>query len=219
MRRLPTTEAMGATGLRRAVAARSADDLDTLDAPAVLRALCDGPPTAEGLLRGMHASEATAATTFDRWAGTATEPFASVFAENAEREVEHARRVSATLQTGASAPGPPTEPGPLHAYLRGLEVPAARVGAGLVGRPLSSLRTYARIRTWAAAQGCTTLERLAGELAEETQPSFTTAADLLGEVAPDSERWSTAVDAGVYAIRIVRDDHEDALVSLDRDAR
>lgn len=210
---------MGATGLRRAVAARAADDLDRLGRPALLRALCDGPPTVEGLLRAMHASEAAAATTFERWAGTATEPFASVFAANAEREAKHARRVSATFETGASAPAPPTEPGPLHAYLRGLEVPAARVGAGLVGRPLSSLRTYARIRTWAASEGCTSLERLAAELAKETQPSFTAAADLLGAAAPDADRCSTAVDAGVYAIRLVRDDHEDALASLDRDAR
>lgn len=216
---------MAGDALRRTVEVDTSDALADLGSPAVLEALCDGPPARTVLLRAMRASEAAAADTFAGWAGTAgADAAASAYSAAAERERDHERRVAKELPDdgagadayGADAPG---APGPLHAYLRGLEDPAARVGAGLVGRPLAALRTYDRARAWAEAHDDTGLADLVAELAAETEPSFGTGVDLLGDAGPGDDRWEAAVAAGAYTVRLIRDDHADALATLGRSFR
>ena len=209
---------MAGAALRRAVEAAAAAALDDLGSPVVLEALCDGPPDRERLLLAMRASEAAAAATFAGWAATADGQAAEAYTATAERERDHARRVDAHLADGGDAAGTapgdaPDDPGPLHAYLRGLDHPAARVGAGLVGRPLASLRTYEVVRSWAAREDDRALANLVAGLAAETEPSFETALDLLGGAGPGDDRWTAAVEAGAYAVRLVRDDHADALAA------
>lgn len=211
---------MDAAALRRAVEGRAGDALVDLGSSAVLRALCDGPPTVEALLRATWASERAAAETFAGWAATADgDAAAAAYRTTAARERDHADRVATVLERATGrAPvadrDAPASPGPLHAYLRGLDAPAARVGAGLVGRPLASLRTYGRVRDWADAEGATALRDLVAGLAEETDSSLDLAADLLAAMDDGSADREAVVAAGAYAARVVRDDHADALASL-----
>lgn len=213
---------MGSRSLRWTIEDAALDALDDLGSTAVLEALCDGPPHRAGLLEAMRASEAAAADTFVRWRETAAgAPAAAAYTSTAARERDHERRIVEALSTprgAADAPvaDAPSMPGPLHAYLRGLEDPAARVGAGLVGRPLASLRIYDQVRGWAETEGDASLVALVADLTAETEPSFGTAAELLGDARPGEDRWRTAVAAGTYAVRLVRDDHADTLAGLGR---
>lgn len=207
---------MDAAALRNTVEAGVDDALSDLGTRAVLVALCDGEPSRSGLLRATWASECAAAGTFDRWADTAGNPVVrATFAATAHQERDHARRVAAVLGDEPSADAPDV-PGPLHAYLRGLDVLPARVGAGLVGRPLASLRTYERFIRHADERNDDAMGHCFEHLRRDTEETVVAGAELLEDVGVDDSTWDAAVDAATYTVRLVWDDYADALARQGR---
>lgn len=207
---------MDAARLEAALEARVGDALSDLGSGAALVALCDGEPTRDGVLRATLAGERAAADTFARWAAAATDDRArSTFEATAAQERDHARRVAALMEAAGDEPpaGIPSGPGPLHAYLRGLADPLARVGAGLIGRPLASLRTYARVRRWATAAGDGPLRECFEGLADETEASVAAGADLVDASADGPDSFERALSAAAYAVEVVHDDYADALAA------
>ncbi len=210
---------MDADRLRAELEARVGDALADLETDAALVALCNGEPTRSALLRATWVGERAAAETFARWAATTADDRArSTFEATAAQERDHARRVAERLDDacGSSPADASPEPGPLHAYLRGLDEPLARAGAGLVGRPLASLRTYARIQRWAAAAGDGSLRGCYEGLAVDTGASVAAGADLVDALADGPDAREAALAAAAYAVEVVHDDHADALARLGR---
>lgn len=205
---------MDAARLRAALEARVGDALSDLGSEAALVALCDGEPSRQAVLRATLAGERAAADTFARWAAAATDDRAgSTFEATAAQERDHARRVAALLEAGGDGPPDGAPSGPLHAYLRGLDDPLARAGAGLVGRPLASLRTYARVRRWAEAADDGPLRECFEGLAEDTEASVTAGADLVDATADGPDAFERVLSAAAYAVEVVHDDYADALAA------
>lgn len=205
--------------LRGTLEARVGDELADLESPAALEALCDGEPTRQAVLRATWAGERAAAETFARWAGTATEADArATYEETAARERAHARRVASLLEDPPADTGP-ARPGPLHAYLRGLEALPARLGAGLVGRPLASLRTYSRVRRYAEETGDDALGECFGRLRSDTERTAATGGERIGSLAAVETARDDAIDAAAYAVRVIHDDYADALAERGRSFR
>lgn len=205
---------MDEAALIAAVEARTPSMLADLGRPAVLVALCDGEPIPEAICRAAWAGERAAAGTFAHWADSSpTAAARATFDAMADQERAHAERVSALFD---EVPAPvASTPGPLHGYLRGLESPAARAGAGLIGRPLASLRTYDRIRRYAESVDEAALAACIGELRADTRETVTAGHEVL-EALGGGDPPASAIDAAVYAVRLIHDDYADTLAQLGR---
>lgn len=213
---------MDADRIRAELEARVGDALADLESEATLVSLCAGEPNRPAILRATLSAERVAAETFARWAASTTDDrVRSTFEATAAQERDHARRVAGRLDEGDGEPpaDAPPEPGPLHAYLRGLDEPLVRAGAGLVGRPVASLRTYSRIRRWAVATGDDSLRDCFEELAVDTTASVAAGADLVDALADGADAREAALSAAAYAVEVVHDDHADALARLERGFR
>lgn len=206
---------MGPSAIERAVEARVGNALTDLGRPAVLFALCDGEPSTDALLEAVVASERAAAETFGQWSETArTAELGSNYAAVAAQERAHARLVGSLLEEPAEPAA--TTPGPLHGYLRGLDSPTVRVGAGLFGRPIASLRTYDRLLEFAESVGDGPFAAGLRELRTDTGETVATGVALLDTLSDDGSPPAGAVAAATYAVRLVHDDYADTLAQLGR---
>lgn len=219
---------MDESAFRRAVEREASAELAALSGERRVAGLCDGDPTPAGVLTAVAGSEAAAAETFERWAETETDPDArAAFAAVADQERDHWRRARETLAavtdadgaTDVRAPGgdgrTPGPPGPLHAYLRGLDGATPRAAAGMVGRALASIASYGPIRAWFADRGDDRPAALAADLREETEDVVDDGLALLGARCSTDEDWKAALGAAAYAIRVVHDDHADRVADGD----
>ena len=210
---------MDGASFRSAVEREASAELDALGGETRVRGLCGGDPTPASVLTAVAASEAAAAETFATWAASESDPDArAAFEAVAEQERDHHRRARETLAvtTGGSCDdlgsGPP---GPLHAYLRGLDDTTARAAAGMVGRALASIASYGPIREWFAERGDDRPASLAAALRDETEEVVNDGLALLGARCASDEEWAAARGAAVYAIRVAHDDHADAVAAAD----
>ena len=221
---------MDESSFRSAVEREASVELAALGSEARVRGLCGGDPTPAGLLTAVVQSEAAAAETFERWAASESNPDAcAVFESVAEQERDHRRRARATLATatdadvaGAAGDDPDADrefdagpPGPLHAYLRGVDDTTARAAAGMVGRALASIASYGPIRTWFDDRGDDRPATLAAALRDETEDVVDDGLALLGAQCASDAEWAAARGAAVYAIRVAYDDHADAVAVAD----
>ncbi len=236
---------MDESSFRRAVEREASSELVALGGERRVYGLCGGDPTPAGVLTAVAGSEAAAAETFERWAATESDPDArAAFEAVAEQERDHFRRARETLAAatgaipdadagaaGADDPGAhagatdvdtpgadaPTSgpPGPLHAYLRGLDDATARVAAGMVGRALASIASYGPIRAWFADRGDDRPAALAADLRGETEEVVEDGLSLLAARCSSDADREAARGAAVYAIRVAHDDHADAVAAAD----
>lgn len=104
--------------------------------------------------------------------------------------------------------------GPLHAYLRSRDDPVERVGAGLVGRPLYTLRAHRQLLGFFEGrdpEAADVVERLRADTASVVDRGCDLLAALCeGEVDRERARMTAA-----YAVTVAHDDYRDGLAALD----
>ncbi|WP_336022568.1 rubrerythrin family protein [Halobellus salinisoli] len=216
-----TGETGDPSGFRRAAALRSrlestfADELALLGSTRFLAAASGGEPAATALLDAAAESEHAARETFAGWAADAADSDArAAFEAVVEQEAEHRSRVAAELDGWTPDGGPP---GPMHAYLRGRETTIERAAGGMVGRPLVSLQTHARLvdfferRETASAPG---RAELFSGLRAETEGTLENGLELLATRCETDADWEAAELVAEYTVRLAHDDTADALRSL-----
>ncbi|WP_049985426.1 hypothetical protein [Halobellus rufus] len=204
-----------ACDLRDRLESTYADELALLGSRRFLTAAAGGEPTAPALLDAAAESEHAARETFTEWAADAADHEArAAFESVVQQETEHRSRVAAELDEWTPEEGPP---GPMHAYLRGRETTIERVAGGMVGRPLASLRTHARLVEFFERRETASAERRAALFADLRAETAGTLEDGLTVLAARCETdadWNTAELVAGYTIRLAYDDTADALRSL-----
>ncbi|WP_144901125.1 rubrerythrin family protein [Halobellus captivus] len=204
-----------ADDLRDRLESAHAEELALLGSSDFLAAASGGEVTATALLDAAAESERAARATFTEWAADAADDDArAAFESVVAQEAEHRERVAAELTEWTPRGGPP---GPMHAYLRGRESTIERVAGGMVGRPLVSLRTHARLVDFFGrrrAKAAARRESLFSDLRTETAGALDDGLQLLSARCETERDWETAELVAGYTIRLAYDDTADALRSL-----
>ncbi|RLM53644.1 rubrerythrin family protein [Halobellus sp. Atlit-31R] len=206
------TETRDGDRFRRRVESDASASLALLDSAQFLRAAAGGDPTPAALLEAAAASEHAARETFVGWAADERDADAhAAFSAVAEQERDHRERVASELADWTPDAGPP---GPMHAYLRGRDATVERIAGGLVGRPLVTLRTHARLIAFFEARDDDRRARLFSELRAETAAVLDDGLALLEAHCGSESAWETARLVAGYTIQVAADDTADALRAL-----
>ncbi|WP_178915646.1 rubrerythrin family protein [Natronomonas gomsonensis] len=189
--------------------------LDRLGSEKALVATTRAALDRETVLETAAEAEARAAATFETWADDeANDEARAAFAEAADRERDHAERVSALGEVDAGDPSPDD----LHDYLRGLDDTAARVGAGLVARPLVASRSLLQVINFFVNEGDNAAETFR-DLRTETDEQVEAGAALLDAVCESDDDWERAAVAAGEAIDAAYGEYADSLDSLGIDPK
>jgi hypothetical protein len=250
---------MNAQTLKREIETEAASALRQLDSDEFLRAAAGGEPTTQALLETAAASEHAAAMTFETWIQTESDTNAqAAFERVAEQEHTHYDRVTTVMDaigvggtdtdgngnsnsnsnsnsgTGGDDTNAETHtqdaPGPMHAYLRGRETTIQRIASGMVGRPLASLQTHARLISYFESHSeipdntphtetvpetqDNPAASLFRDLFDETEDVLDNGLELLTTQCTVESDWDAAIAVATYTIRLAADDTRDALAGM-----
>lgn len=170
----------------------------------------------ETVLASAATAEARARDTFTEWVEDTEQPDArSAFETVAETEQAHYERVAELLKT------PPTVPAPdaVHEYLRGLDAPPERVGAGLVGRPLVADRSLLQVVNFFVNEGDDQRADLFRELRRDTDDTIERGVELLDVVCDDEAAYERARDAAIEVVERAYEAYANELESLGIDPK
>lgn len=189
-----------------------ASELDRLSSDRRLLAVTGTDLTTEAVLQAAATSEQAAVETFTSWADDESNGEArDVFEQVARTEREHLERV----RTAASQRIHPSDaPGALHEYLRDRETTAARVGAGLIGRPLVSSGTHLQFVSFFVNEADGARADIFRELRRDTEEQLDTGAALLGNVCDSDTDWDRGRQSAERAIDIAYEEYASALTDL-----
>jgi hypothetical protein len=208
--------AMDADAFRERVVADKQTQLDRLGSGKLLVGLTGGDLRRESVLALATNSEHAARETFEGWAAEESDPDArAAFEDVAAQEADHYERVQALLDDDVE----PAGGGVLHSYLRAREDTVDRVAAGMVGRPLYSVRAYTQMVSFFVneADGATADELRA--LKEDTEATLERGCELLATRCTDDATAEGAVGTAAYTVQLVYDDYADALAELGLNAK
>lgn len=190
--------------------------LGRLGSNKLLVALTGAELDARSVLTVAADSEANAHATFGQWADDEPdEPVAEAFAAVAAQEAEHRDRVLDAID-GAYEP---ETGGAMHSFLQGLDGTRERIGAGMVGRSLVSLRSHTQIVSFFVNEADTTRADLFRDLGNETEETLDRGLELLDERCESDEEWDTARAPAEYVIQVAYDEYEAALEQLGVDPK
>lgn len=207
---------MDAEGFRERVEAEMGTELDRLGSSKLLVGLTGGDLTRRAVLELAANSEHAARETFAGWADDEDHHEArDAFEVLVDQEREHAERVAALLE----APHEPAGGGVLHSYLRGRGATIDRVAAGMVGRPMYSVRAYTQIISFFVNEADEATADVFRELKADTDGTIDRGCGLLASLCEDAEDWDRAAATAGYAIQLVYDDYADALAELGLSAK
>ena len=207
---------MNGQSFREAVETAKATELDRLGSNKLLVALTDADLARPSVLRAAADSEHAARETFRAWADDeADEGAREAFADVADQEDEHRDRVLDALGESYE----PNDGGPLHTYLRGREDPIERIAAGMVGRPLVSVRTHTQVISFFINEADESTADLFRELKTETAAVLDRALPMLEARCESEDDWERARMVAEYTIQVAYDDYADALEGLGVDPR
>lgn len=199
-----------------AVRADNETALDRLGSEKALVATTRAALDRETVLETAAAAEARAAVTFEEWADDEADDEArAAFAETADSERDHSEQVSALGEMDAGDPSPDA----LHDYLRGLDDTAARVGAGLVARPLVASRSLLQVINFFVNEGDNAAAETFRDLRAETDEQVEAGAALLEQVSESDDDWERAAMAASEAIDAAYAEYADSLDSLGIDPK
>ncbi|WP_255151388.1 rubrerythrin family protein [Halorarius halobius] len=197
-----------------AVREAAATELDRLGSEKSLVAATDAALEREAVLRAAAAAEARARDTFEAWADDGG-PGGEAFAAAAATERDHHERVVALLDETPDAP----DPDALHAYLRRLDAPPERVGAGLVGRSMAAERSLLQFVNFFVNEGARSEADLFRELRSDTEATVETGAETLDAVCETDEEYERAREAAVEAIGRAYSEYADSLEAMGVDPK
>ncbi|MUV85822.1 hypothetical protein GJ631_04355 [Natronomonas sp. CBA1123] len=199
-----------------AVRADNETALDRLGSEKALVATTRAALDRETVLETAAAAEARAAVTFEEWADDEADDEArAAFAETADTERDHSEQVSALGEMDAGDPSPDA----LHDYLRGLDDTAARVGAGLVARPLVASRSLLQVINFFVNEGDNAAAETFRDLRAETDEQVEAGTALLEQVSESDDDWERAAMAASEAIDAAYAEYADSLDSLGIDPK
>lgn len=206
---------MNAGDFRQALEESKATQLTRLASNKLLLALTDADLDTEPVLAAAAASEYAAEETFRGWVDDEPDRAArTLFAEVAEQEADHLERVVAHLSTF----DPPASPGPMHAFLRGVDATVPRVAGGLVARGLVSARSHTQIIGFFVNEAEQELADLFRDLKAETDEEIQAGLTYLEE-GVDDDAWEAAMATAEYVIQVAYDDYADGLRDLGLDPK
>lgn len=207
---------MDADALRARIEEEKRTELDRLGSSKLLVGLTDADLTRRSVLELAANSEFAARETFREWADGEDDPDArAAFQRVADQEDDHYQQVVDLLDESFE----PSGGGVLHAYLRGRTDTVERVGAGMVGRPLYSLRAYTQIVSFFVNEADETTADAIRALKQDTEATVDRGGELLETVCEDEADWDRAAAAAEYAVQLVYDDYADALTELGLDVK
>lgn len=207
---------MDADALRARIEEEKRTELDRLGSSKLLVGLTDADLTRRSVLELAANSEFAARETFREWADEEDDPDArAAFQRVADQEDDHYQQVVDLLDESFE----PSGGGLLHAYLRGRTDTVERVGAGMVGRPLYSLRAYTQIVSFFVNEADETTADAIRALKQDTVATVDRGGELLETVCEDEADWDRAAAAAEYAVQLVYDDYADALTELGLDVK
>ncbi|ESP88575.1 hypothetical protein [Candidatus Halobonum tyrrellensis] len=222
---------MDAATFRDRLETEKATELDRLGSNKSLVALTDAALEAGVVLRAAADSEHAAHVTFSGWAADADgggdadgsgDGARDLFAWVADREATHRDRVVdslAALDDGADyEPSDGGDGGPMHAYLRERADPIERVAAGLVGRPLVSVRSHVQVVSFFVNEADETRADLFRELRAETEEELDRGLAYLDDHC-EGDDWERARMVAEYTVQLAYDDYADALGRLGIDVK
>ena len=234
---------MNGSDVTAAVESERATRLDRLGSQQSLLALTDARLDRQTVLLEAAAAESVAEGTFRVWAETeGSEPAREAFASVAETEADHTARVLAQLN-GDSDPDIDSTPDALHEFLRGLDNTAARIGAGLIGRPLVADRTALQVINFFVNEADERRADLFRDLRADTKETRTEGEALLdalydgstdgddkvdGEDGEDGERGANgaseeghewARESAIEAVEIAYEEYAETLEEMGLDPR
>lgn len=209
---------MDADSLVAGVRTARETELDRLASDRRLLAVTGADMSTETVLRSAASTERAAARTFETWAATeGDETAAAAFEDVAATERAHLDRLLAELEDPA-LPEPET-PGALHEHLRELSETPARVGAGLVGRPLVGSGTQLQFVSFFVNEADSRRADLFRELRADTDAQLETGRELLDGVCDSAADWTTAETAATAAVEVAYEEYATALETLGVDPK
>jgi len=207
---------MDAEAFRERVETDRRTELDRLGSSKLLVGLTAGDLSRRAVLELAGNSESAARETFAGWADDEPHPEArAAFEALAEQERRHYERVADLMDD----PFEPAGGGVLHGYLRGREDTVDRVAAGMVGRPLYSVRAYTQITSFFVNEADEATAEAVRELKADTEGTIDRGCELLATLCDDDEAWDRAAATAGYAVQLVYDDYADALTELGLDVK
>lgn len=207
---------MDAAALRQRVEEERETELERIGSNKFLVALTDADLTTEAVLRAAADSEHAAHNTFAEWADHENDPAArELFGWVAEREAEHRDRVLDALDSEYE----PNDGGTVHSYLRERENTIERVAAGLVGRPLVSVRAHLQIVSHFVNEADEAGADLFRELRTETEEELERGLAYLDDHCEHEEDWESAEMVAGYVVQVAYDDYADSLRGLGIDVK
>jgi|AntDeeMetagen134_2_1112570.scaffolds.fasta_scaffold02381_5 hypothetical protein len=202
---------MDAASLRDSVEAEKRTQLDRLGSSKYLIALTDADLTEDVVLEAVAVSEYLARETFETYRDVEEHDVArEAFAAVAEQEAEHYDRVCERL---GSRPEP-DHAGAVHGYLRERDDTVARLGGGLLGRPLVSTRTHTQVVSFFVNEADRAGADLFRELKRETSEELDCGVDALDAVCETDDDFERARGTAEYTIQLAYDEYADSLEEL-----
>ncbi|QLG27458.1 rubrerythrin family protein [Halorarum halophilum] len=207
---------MDAAALRQRVEEEMGTELERIGSNKLLVALTDADLSTGAVLRAAADSEHAAHNTFAGWADHENDPAArELFGWVADREAEHRDRVLETLDADYE----PNDGGTMHSYLREREDTIERVAAGLVGRPLVSVRSHLQIVSHFVNEADEAGADLFREFRTETEEELERGLAYLDDHCEHEEDWESAEMVASYTVQVAYDDYADSLEGLGIDVK
>ncbi|GAB3422602.1 hypothetical protein GCM10027435_27460 [Haloparvum alkalitolerans] len=235
---------MDTEAFRETVETETRTELDRLGSNKLLLALTGAQLDEASVLSAATAAEASARDLFEAWADDEqNEGAREAFAAVAEREADHLERVEAERGAvrgrgedreedgevdgeedgGGSGEGEngDREParGAMHSSLRDREGTIERVAAGMVGRPLVSLRTHTQLVSFFVNEADAARADLFRDLKADVEECLATGLDLLADLCDGEDDVERARAAAVKTIEAAYEDYETALSGMGMDPK
>lgn len=223
---------MDTEAFRETVEADARTELDRLGSNKLLLALTGAHLDEASVLSAAVDAEASARDLFAAWADDEpNEDAREAFAAVAAREADHLDRVEGELAAvregeegdegnGESENGDrePTR-GAMHSSLREREETVERVAAGMVGRPLVSLRTHTQLVSFFVNEADEARADLFRDLRGDVEACLETGLDLLAALCENEDDEERARAAAVETVEAAYEDYETALSEMGMDPK
>lgn len=193
-----------------------ATELDRLGSEKALVAETGAVLETVTVLRTAAAAERRAQQTFEQWAANERdEAVRQIFEDIAEREREHYELLMADLGGGDVVANADA----LHEHLRDLDETLERVAAGMVGRPLASVRTLLQVVNFFVNEADPANADRFRKLKSDTETMPLEGAEILVKRCKTDCAWKIAREAATRSIDVTYEEYVQTLLEMGVDPK